>query len=62
MVREGKVFYGSRGGNVMNEFTQGEKCKVDVFLHACEFIKNISEEEWLQARSNLKGWVEINRL
>jgi hypothetical protein len=62
LVREGIVYYGSRGGNILNNFTQGETCKVEVYLKTSNFIRFLDEQEWEGARENLRGWVDSNNL
>jgi hypothetical protein len=62
LIRDGKVYYGSRGGNVMNEFTQGEKCAINAFLENAEYIRLFNDHEWDQGRKDLSGWIISNRL
>lgn len=62
LIRDGNVFYGSRGGNVLNEFKEGKKCKIDTFLKDCEYIKMFTDEEWEKSRKELKAWIATNNL
>jgi hypothetical protein len=61
-VREGIVYYGSRGGNILNNFTQGETCKVETYLATSNFIRFLNDQEWEKARKDLIGWVISNNL
>lgn len=61
-VRDGKVYYGSRGGNIENKFTQGEECKVDRFLNDCGYERMFEDVEWERARNDLIKWIQSNNI
>ena len=45
--RDGQVIYASRGGNVLNEFTQRDKCKNETFAEVCsEKLYKINQDEF----------------
>ena len=62
LVRDGIVYYGSRGGNKLNNFNQGEKCQIDRYLASSNFIRFLDDQEWEKAREDLIGWVISNNL
>lgn len=57
-IENKKVFYGSRGGNIMNKFTQGEECKIERFLNDSSFIRHVTEQEWEAAQQDLASWIK----
>lgn len=56
------VYYGSRGGNVKNQFNSGVKTSIERFLEDAEFVRLVSDDEWASAKESLKPWLTSKQL